>query len=88
MIENPHGKQKILKDKAVTNRRKGAEKLKPEDITQIQPQKLILTLRSGENTFKSNIFWSFFFFFLPLFGFDEILATMIVQSFFYYGNFM
>lgn len=56
MIENPHGKQKILKDKAVTNRRKGAEKLKPEDITQIQPQKLILTLRSGENTFKSNIF--------------------------------
>ncbi|XP_065805012.1 integrin beta-1a isoform X1 [Labrus bergylta] len=48
MIENPHGEQKVLKNKAVTNRRKGAEKLKPEDITQIQPQKLSLTLRSGE----------------------------------------
>uniref|UniRef100_A0A7N9AXN6 Integrin beta n=1 Tax=Mastacembelus armatus TaxID=205130 RepID=A0A7N9AXN6_9TELE len=35
MIENPHGEQKILKNK-------------PEDITQIQPQKLSLTLRSGE----------------------------------------
>lgn len=33
----------------VTNRRKGAEKLKPEEITQIQPQKLNLTLRSGEH---------------------------------------
>uniref|UniRef100_A0A8D3BXG2 Integrin beta n=1 Tax=Scophthalmus maximus TaxID=52904 RepID=A0A8D3BXG2_SCOMX len=48
MIENPHGMQKILKNKAVTNRRKAAEKLKPEDITQIEPQKLSLTLRSGE----------------------------------------
>uniref|UniRef100_A0A8D3DSA1 Integrin beta n=1 Tax=Scophthalmus maximus TaxID=52904 RepID=A0A8D3DSA1_SCOMX len=35
MIENPHGMQKILKNK-------------PEDITQIEPQKLSLTLRSGE----------------------------------------
>ncbi|XP_034027892.1 integrin beta-1-like isoform X1 [Thalassophryne amazonica] len=50
MIENPHGGQRILKNKMVTNRGKGAqkEKLKPEDITQIQPQKLSLTLRSGE----------------------------------------
>ncbi|XP_054478597.1 integrin beta-1a [Anoplopoma fimbria] len=48
MIENPHGEQKTLKNKKVTHRRKGAEKLKPEDITQIQPQKLSLTLRSGE----------------------------------------
>uniref|UniRef100_A0A8C2X3C5 Integrin beta n=1 Tax=Cyclopterus lumpus TaxID=8103 RepID=A0A8C2X3C5_CYCLU len=48
MIENPHGEQKTLKNKTVTHRRKGAEKLKPEDITQIQPQKLSLTLRSGE----------------------------------------
>uniref|UniRef100_A0A3Q3MF42 Integrin beta n=1 Tax=Mastacembelus armatus TaxID=205130 RepID=A0A3Q3MF42_9TELE len=52
MIENPHGEQKILKNKAVTNRRKVADgvtkKQKPEDITQIQPQKLSLTLRSGE----------------------------------------
>ncbi|XP_060950033.1 integrin beta-1a [Limanda limanda] len=48
MIENPHGVQRILKNKAVTHRRKGEDKLKPEDITQIQPQKLSLTLRSGE----------------------------------------
>ncbi|KAF7657925.1 hypothetical protein LDENG_00020110 [Lucifuga dentata] len=48
MIENPRGGQRILRNKAVTNRRKGAEKLRPEDITQIQPQKLSLTLRSGE----------------------------------------
>uniref|UniRef100_A0A671RYB6 Integrin beta n=1 Tax=Sinocyclocheilus anshuiensis TaxID=1608454 RepID=A0A671RYB6_9TELE len=47
-IENPHGSQRILKNKAVTNRKKGAEKLRPEDITQIQPQKLSLNLRSGE----------------------------------------
>lgn len=56
MIESPHGEKKILKNKAVTNRRKGAEKQDPVDITQIQPQKLTLTLRSGENTFKSSIF--------------------------------
>nr|XP_020476993.1 integrin beta-1-like isoform X1 [Monopterus albus] len=49
MIENPRGQQKFLSNKTVTNRKKGAEaKLKPEDITQIQPQKLSLTLRSGE----------------------------------------
>uniref|UniRef100_UPI003AADFA5C integrin beta-1a isoform X2 n=1 Tax=Centroberyx gerrardi TaxID=166262 RepID=UPI003AADFA5C len=48
MIENPRGGQRILKNKMVTNRNKGAEKLRPEDITQIQPQKLSLTLRSGE----------------------------------------
>lgn len=53
MIESPHGEQKVLRNQTVTNRRKGAEKLKPEDITQIQPQKLVLTLRSGENMLKS-----------------------------------
>lgn len=60
MIENPHGKQKILKNKKVTHRKKGAEKLKPEEITQIQPQKLSLTLRSGEDMFQWSIFfWSY-----------------------------
>uniref|UniRef100_A0A672JDX4 Integrin beta n=1 Tax=Salarias fasciatus TaxID=181472 RepID=A0A672JDX4_SALFA len=48
MIEDPHGEQVVHRNKTVTNRRKGAEKLNPEDITQIQPQKLSLTLRSGE----------------------------------------
>lgn len=52
MIENPRGEQRTLKNKAVTHRRKGADKLKPEDITQIQPQKLSLTLRSGQNAFS------------------------------------
>ncbi|KAK5919970.1 hypothetical protein CgunFtcFv8_023817 [Champsocephalus gunnari] len=48
-IENPRGGINIDKDKPVTNRKKDvAEKLKPEQITQIQPQKLTLTLRSGE----------------------------------------
>uniref|UniRef100_A0A673BZV5 Integrin beta n=1 Tax=Sphaeramia orbicularis TaxID=375764 RepID=A0A673BZV5_9TELE len=48
MIANPRGEQKILKNKMVTNRRKGTDKLRPEDITQIQPQKISLNLRSGE----------------------------------------
>ncbi|XP_030631799.1 integrin beta-1-like [Chanos chanos] len=48
-IENPHGSVLINKDKPVTNRQKDvAEKLKPDEITQIQPQKLTLNLRSGE----------------------------------------
>lgn len=59
LIENPHGEQKILENKTVTNRRKGAKKLKPEDITQIQPQKLSLTLRSGEKTVISSFLWHF-----------------------------
>lgn len=54
MIENPRGGQHILLNKDVTNRKKGAEDLKPEDITQIQPQKLTLTLRSGEWNFIYN----------------------------------
>ncbi len=58
-IENPHGSQKILKNKAVTNRKKGAEKLRPEDITQIQPQKLSLNLRSGDNS-QSEILVAFY----------------------------
>ncbi|XP_036377349.1 integrin beta-1-like [Megalops cyprinoides] len=49
LIENPRGSQTINKNVEVTNRsKKGAEKLKPEEITQIQPQKLTLNLRSGE----------------------------------------
>uniref|UniRef100_A0A8D2DSG8 Integrin beta n=1 Tax=Sciurus vulgaris TaxID=55149 RepID=A0A8D2DSG8_SCIVU len=48
-IENPRGSKNIKKNKNVTNRSKGtAEKLQPEDITQIQPQQLVLELRSGE----------------------------------------
>uniref|UniRef100_A0A3P8ZFA9 Integrin beta n=1 Tax=Esox lucius TaxID=8010 RepID=A0A3P8ZFA9_ESOLU len=47
-VENPRGSQRVLKNTPVTNRNKGADKLKPEDITQIQPQKLTLSLRSGE----------------------------------------
>uniref|UniRef100_A0A8C8HU19 Integrin beta n=1 Tax=Oncorhynchus tshawytscha TaxID=74940 RepID=A0A8C8HU19_ONCTS len=47
-VENPQGSQWILKNKAVTNRIKGAENLRAEDITQIQPQKLTLSLRLGE----------------------------------------
>lgn len=47
-IENPRGGQRILENKEVTSRNKGADELKPEDITQIQPQKLSLLLRSGE----------------------------------------
>lgn len=48
-VENPRGSQRVLKDKVVTNRNKGEGKLRPEDITQIQPQKLTLSLRSGKN---------------------------------------
>ncbi|XP_039609504.1 integrin beta-1a isoform X1 [Polypterus senegalus] len=48
MIENPRGTQKVLQNKPVTNRSQNSEKLKPEEITQIQPQKMTLTLRSGE----------------------------------------
>uniref|UniRef100_A0A8D0A896 Integrin beta n=1 Tax=Sander lucioperca TaxID=283035 RepID=A0A8D0A896_SANLU len=48
-IENPRGSINIDKNNPVTNRKKdGSDKLKPEQITQIQPQKLTLTLRSGE----------------------------------------
>lgn len=47
-IENPRGSKDIKKNKNVTNRSKGTvEKLQPEDITQIQPQQLVLQLRSG-----------------------------------------
>lgn len=50
-IENPRGSKDIKKNKNVTNRSKGtAEKLKPEDITQIQPQQLVLQLRSGKTS--------------------------------------
>uniref|UniRef100_A0A8C9T220 Integrin beta n=1 Tax=Scleropages formosus TaxID=113540 RepID=A0A8C9T220_SCLFO len=49
MVENPRGGQKVEQNIPVTNRRKDtAERLRPEEITQIQPQKLTLTLRMGE----------------------------------------
>ncbi|XP_057188992.1 integrin beta-1-like [Triplophysa rosa] len=48
-IENPRGTITIDKNKPVTNRKPDvAEKLKHDEITQIQPQKLTLNLRSGE----------------------------------------
>lgn len=47
LIENPLGKRKILKNKLVTDRSKAGGNLRPEDITQVQPQKVSLTLRSG-----------------------------------------
>ncbi|XP_041928641.1 integrin beta-1-like isoform X1 [Alosa sapidissima] len=49
-IENPRGSLQITQNKNVTNRKDKdmAEKLKPDEITQIQPQKLKLNLRSGE----------------------------------------
>ncbi|KAI4871320.1 hypothetical protein NFI96_028278 [Prochilodus magdalenae] len=48
-VENPRGSISIDQNKDVTNRKKDvAEKLKPEQITQIQPQKLTLNLRPGE----------------------------------------
>ncbi|CAF97757.1 unnamed protein product, partial [Tetraodon nigroviridis] len=47
-IENPRGSVVVNKDKPVTNRKNEPGELKPEQITQIQPQKLTLTLRSGE----------------------------------------
>lgn len=57
MIESPKGEKKILRNKAVTNRKKGGEKLRPHEITQIQPQKLTLTLRSGEEPFRQYLLW-------------------------------
>ncbi|XP_014878164.1 integrin beta-1 isoform X2 [Poecilia latipinna] len=55
LIENPLGKRTILKNNPVTDRSKAKakaetenQKLKPEEITQVQPQKVSLTLRSGE----------------------------------------
>ncbi|CAM4588860.1 unnamed protein product [Leuciscus chuanchicus] len=47
-IENPRGGVTVNKNKPVTNRTKDGVKLKPDQITQIQPQKLTLDLRSGE----------------------------------------
>lgn len=47
--ENPRGRVVINKDTPVTVR--GNEKLTPEQITQIQPQKLTLHLRSGNKKY-------------------------------------
>lgn len=65
MIEDPHGRKKILMDKDVTSRKRGVT-LGPQDITQIQPQKVSLTLRSGEETFQ---------FAEPTEGFDAIPSS-------------
>lgn len=47
-VENPRGEVKVTENKPVTNRKlDAAEKLKPDQITQIQPQKLTLNLRAG-----------------------------------------
>lgn len=47
-VENPRGAVLVNENKTVTNRKKDvAEKLKPDEITQIQPQKLTLNLRAG-----------------------------------------
>nr|AXE40322.1 integrin beta 1 [Gobiocypris rarus] len=49
-VENPRGNVTIDKNKPVTNRKiEGAANLRPEEIIQIQPQKLTLNLRSGES---------------------------------------
>ncbi|MEQ2240981.1 Integrin beta-1 [Ilyodon furcidens] len=48
LIENPVGKLETVKNVSVTDRSKAPKNLKPEDITQVQPQKVSLTLRSGE----------------------------------------
>ncbi|XP_032421708.1 integrin beta-1-like [Xiphophorus hellerii] len=47
-VENPRGKIIINRNTPVTVRNDGPVKLKPEQITQIQPQNLTLKLRSGE----------------------------------------
>ncbi|XP_072566975.1 integrin beta-1-like [Paramormyrops kingsleyae] len=49
MIENPRGSQKTEVNKPVTNRHKSRTAWpRPEEITQIQPQKLSMELRIGE----------------------------------------
>lgn len=51
-IENPRGRINITKNTPVTNRKKdSAAKPTPGQITQIQPQKLTLTLRTGKYPF-------------------------------------
>lgn len=59
MIENPHGSMTVIAEKNVTVRKPG-EQLKAKDITQIQPQKINLTLRSGEGklTKKTKHQWT------------------------------
>ncbi|XP_064201735.1 integrin beta-1-like isoform X1 [Anguilla rostrata] len=47
-IENPRGSVTVNVNKNVTNRKDKSEKVEPHDITQIQPQRITLNLRSGE----------------------------------------
>ncbi|KAL0201339.1 hypothetical protein M9458_004526, partial [Cirrhinus mrigala] len=47
-IENPRGTVTTDENKPVTNRKiDGGQNLRPDEIIQIQPQKLTLNLRSG-----------------------------------------
>uniref|UniRef100_A0A672S561 Integrin beta n=1 Tax=Sinocyclocheilus grahami TaxID=75366 RepID=A0A672S561_SINGR len=47
-IEDPRGTVTVNKNQSLTDRTQDGVKLKPDQITQIQPQKLTLDLRSGE----------------------------------------
>ncbi len=46
-IEDPRGTVTINTNQSLTDRTKDGVKLKPDQITQIQPQKITLDLRSG-----------------------------------------
>lgn len=62
-IEDPRGSTEITQNKDVTVRNKdGNVKLKPEEITQIQPQKLKVTLRSGKQAYADAMFLTMFTF--------------------------
>lgn len=59
-IEDPRGSVVAVKNVTVTNRKKGvSEKVKPEQITQIQPQKLTMTLRSGKYPAWAALEWCY-----------------------------
>lgn len=47
-IENPRGSVAINMNKPVTNRKGSDKKVSADQITQIEPQKLTVTLRSGK----------------------------------------
>ncbi|XP_017287388.1 integrin beta-1a isoform X1 [Kryptolebias marmoratus] len=47
-MHNPRGEIKTVFNKTVTNRTRGEKQLNVDEIIQVQPQKLLLTLRSGE----------------------------------------
>lgn len=56
-VENPRGAVQLNQNKPVTNRTKDvAEKLKPDQITQIQPQNLTVNLRAGTLIFNILVY--------------------------------